>query len=332
MLSEENGATPEPEEKSIDETLRETLAEIQARGDAEIKDDEPKRDESGKFAPKEPDEEKPDDDAIAREPSEPVESARPAPNTWKKEVAEKWATLPAEVQAEVERREADFHRGIEQYRVKAQFGESIERAMLPYAQTLRQLNVTPDRAVSELLAADHRLRYGTPEEKRASIVELAAQYGIPLGGQEATEQTQIDPQIIALRNQMGQMRGWIEQQNQAAQQREQDALNSEIQRFRADPGHGHFDQVKGHMAALLQAGQAKDLQDAYDQAIYANPATRQAMLKQQAEAERKAKAEVAAAAKKAASANVRGRVSMPVSEPVGSIEDTIRRTLSRLTA
>jgi hypothetical protein len=30
--------------------------------------------------------------------------AKPAPTSWKKEVVEKWATLPPEVQSEVERR------------------------------------------------------------------------------------------------------------------------------------------------------------------------------------------------------------------------------------
>lgn len=326
------GATSESEDKSIDDTLRETLAAIHARGDGEDIEQEQGRDDSGRFAAKES-EAKPQEEEPAQEtPAAEEPPARPAPNTWRKEVADKWATLPAEVQAEVERREADFHKGIEQYRAKAQFGDAMERAILPYTQTLQSLGISPDRAVSELMAADHKLRHGTQSEKQQYFAQLAANYGIQLGETQQQETSPIDPRVSSLQQQMQQMSGWIQQQTEAAQQREQDALNSEIQRFRADPQHGHFDAVKGHMAALLQAGQAKDLQDAYEQAIYANPATRQALLKQQEDAIRKEKAAVAQAAKKAASANLRSKPSLPVSEPIGSMEDTIRATLRRLTA
>jgi hypothetical protein len=84
------------------------------------------------------------------------------------------------------------------------------------------------------------------------------------------------------------------------------------------------------MAALLQAGQAKDLQDAYEQAVWANPQTRTSLIAQQQQ-EAKAKAtQTAQAAKQAASVNTRARPSMPISQPIGTMDDTIRATLRRL--
>lgn len=339
MLEANEAATGEVEEvlesKSMDDTIRETLRSLQEQGiepDAAI--DEPPespeakadrlRDEQGKFKA-----------ATLAETEPPVVQESPvraAPNTWKKEVAEKWGALPPEVQAEVERREADFHRGIEQYKQKAQFAEVMERTFAPFAATLQSLNISPDRAVSELLAADHRLRYGAPHEKAAYFAQLAGAYGIDLNSVVQPDQQPIDPNVSALQQQLQQLQGWVQQKSQLEQQQEQHALNSEIAAFAADPNHSHFESVRGHMAALLQAGQAKNLADAYEQAVYANPATRAAMLQQQAAKEREEQAKKAQAAKAAASVNVRARPSMPVSTPIGTMDDTIRATLRRLQA
>ena len=86
-----------------------------------------------------------------------------------------------------------------------------------------------------------------------------------------------------------------------------EVLESVIIKFAGDPLHNHFESVKGHMSALLQAGQADDLASAYEQAIYANPTTRALVL---AEQQTKAKAEAtqkAQAAKNASSVNTRNR-------------------------
>lgn len=337
-MLENEGETPEvvavenevPEApKSMDDTIRETLRSLQDKGittDAEAPADDVEkaqriRDEQGKFKSAESAEPDPVAD------HEPVSAA---PNTWKKEVAAKWAVLPPEVRAEVERREADFHKGIEQYKGAAQFAAAMDKAIQPYAATLQSLNVTPEVAVKELLSADHRLRYSQPQEKLAYFAELAKAYGIDLGQVQQYEPQQIDPNVSALQNQVQQLQGWIQQQSMMGQQQEEAKLHSEISSFASDPKHSHFESVRGHMAALLQAGQAKDLADAYEQAVYANPVTRAAILAEQQDAARKELTQKAQAAKAAASVNTRSRPSMPISTPIGSMDDTIRATLRRL--
>lgn len=332
----------ENDSPTIDDTIRQTLEAIGKRGEGgdEATPEEPKTDTrpraaDGKFATKEAVDDP--DVGAAAEVEQPAEApvVTPAPNTWRKEVAAKWAEIPAEVQSEVLRRESDFHKGIEQYRSKAEFGASIERAVAPYAATLQSLGIGPDRAVAELMAADHRLRYGSPHDKHTYFAQLAQNYGIDLGqlSEVVSQQPQaIDPNYSALQQELRQVRGMVESRTLAEQRREQEALHSDILRFAADPSHSHFEQVKGHMAALLQAGQAENLADAYEQAVYANPSTRQAMLQQQAEKMRKEAAAKAEAARKAAGVHVRSRPGLPTQAPIGTMDDTIRATLARLTA
>lgn len=334
-MLENEGATADVEEveaeapKSIDDTIRETLQSLRERGmepAGDIGEDVPDappdttpdtpRDEQGKFA---------------KAPEAPPET-RAAPNTWRKEVAEKWGTLPPEVQAEVERREADFHRGIEQYRQAAQFQQDFGRAIQPFEATLRSTGLDPVGAVTQLMATDHLLRYGQPQEKMAKLQQMARYYNVDLGQVGSYEPQAVDPQVAQLQQQVQQLSSYLQQQQLQGQQAEQYSLNSEIAAFASDPNHGHFEQVREHMAALLQAGLAKDLHEAYAQAVYANPTTRAAVSQQEARAAREEAAKKAQVARQAASVNVRSRPALPTDVPAGqSMEETIRATLRRVT-
>lgn len=331
-LDEVIEVTPEVEPKSMDDTIRETLRSLQEKGItpdvSESAPDTPEekaqaiRDKQGKFAAKET----APLDPIAPEPVVPSS----APNTWRKEAQDAWGKADPMIRAEVERREADFHRGIEQYKTAANYGQSMERAIQPFAATIQSLGISPDKAVGELMAADHKLRYGSPEQKNAYFASLAQSYGIDLGNLSAPEQQYIDPNVQALQNEVQQQRAWIQNQSLLGQQQADASLNSEISKFAADPTHSHFESVKGHMAALLQAGQVPDLSSAYEQAIYANPTTRALVIAEQQNAARAEASKKAQLAKTAASVNTRSRPSMPVSQPIGDMTDTIRATLRRI--
>lgn len=331
-MLENEGATPEVEEveeKSMDDTIRETLNSLKERG-AELPEETPEapeekaarlRDESGKFKAKE--------DAPVVENTTPETPEWTPPNTWKKEAAAKLKDADPEIRAEVARREADIHKGIEQYRERASFGDSMARAFAPHMDTLKSIGVSPDHAVSVLLGADRALRYGSPEQKLQTLVGLAHDYKIDLSG--AFDQVQnFNPQLHELRQQNATLMQQLQQQNQMREQQANESLYSDVEAFRADPSHSHFDAVRGHMAALLQAGQAKDLQDAYEQAVYANPTTRALVLAEQQAKQREEAAQKAQAAKVASSVNVRSRPAMPTSTPIGTMDETIRATLRRL--
>ena len=60
------------------------------------------------------------------------------------------------------------------------------------------------------------------------------------------------------------------------------------------------------MGHLLKAGAAKDMQEAYDQATWANPVIRQQLLEQQSEATKATQAAAVAKARQASAVSVRG--------------------------
>lgn len=261
------------------------------------------RDEAGRFAAKEPEQ------AAESEATE-AKPTRKYPSSWKPDVEPLYRRLESDpelvkVLDEIERREGDFHKGVEQYKSKAQFADAMERAISPYMATIQSMGVQPDYAIQALLAADHRLRYGAQHEKAQAIQQIAREYGIDLGA--VPQQAQVDPTTEAVMRELQQMKqqqtAWLQQQQQASQSQ----VLTEIEQFARDKEH--FDAVREDMAALVAAGRAANLQDAYDMAIWARPDIRSSLLDQQRkemEAKRKEEAQRAAAAAKSAAVQVRG--------------------------
>ncbi len=268
------------------------------------------RDDSGRFAKKdEPVTEtsEPEIEAPVEQEAPEIPAKRP-PSSWKKETQAEWDKLPVHVQDDVLRRETDFHRGIEQYKVHAQRAQAYDQAIAPYQQTLQQLGVQPEVAIGELFKADHLLRHSAPHEKAAYFAKLAQDYGVQLGDIQAPPQ--VDPAYQALLNEVRTLKNTESQREQQRQQYEQQQLNSQIAAF--SEGKEHFDAVREDMAALLQAGRAADLEAAYDMAIWARPDLRSGLLQQQTRAAEE-KARAAMQQRKAQSAAVSVRGSSPVS-------------------
>lgn len=263
---------------------------------------------------------------VAQEAAQPVQAKTP-PSSWRKEVAEKyWSQFAPEVQDEVLRREADFHKGIESWRSNADKGKAFEQAIAPFQDNLKAANVDAVTAVKELLGADHILRNAPESVKVQKLLELAGIYGIDLRKEFSPDVAKYEQELFQTREQLKQFQT---QQQLASQQ----SLNSDIEAFKAAPGHEHFEAVRAHMAALLQGGQAKDLSDAYDMAVYANPETRAALLQQQA-----AQASAGAQAQRAKAAAVSVRGSSPASGatsaamPHASLKDAVAAAFDQHTS
>lgn len=268
------------------------------------------RDEAGRFAKKQ---EEAAAAAPVADPAAPVAAAPAsrAPSSWKKEAAavfdkiESGQPVTAEemkvLRDEALRREGDFHKGIEGFKTHAEAGKTFERTIAPYMENIKAAGVAPDVAIGELLKIENTLRNGPPAVKAQALRQLAQSYQIDLG-------QEFDPNVAELQNRLYQMeeqqRQWQQQQQQASSQ----AVNTDIERFAGEPGHEHFEAVRVHMGALLDSGLAKDLQDAYDQAVYANPTTRASLLEQQ-----RKEAEASARVQRASSAAVSVRGSSPAS-------------------
>jgi len=196
----------------------------------------------------------------------------------------------------------------------ADFGQSLYREIMPFEAMIRAEGGTPESAVRTLFNTAYLLRTANPAQKQQLFVNLAQQYGVDLQGL-AQGQPQVDPvmqpivsRMQALERELQESKWQQQQQLQAHDHRENAAANAEVEAFRANPDNLYLDNVREHMAHLLETGYAKDLQDAYDKACWAHPEIRaQLQAKQAQEAEQKRQAEAkakAAQARKAAGINV----------------------------
>jgi hypothetical protein len=214
-------------------------------------------------------------------------------------VKSKWAQLPTEVRQEFVKREADFHKELTKHDEERIDGRFFRETTAPYLPVIKAEGGDIKTAFQNFLNTAYVLRTKSPQEKGQLLLKLAKEFGADLRG-ASQPQSNGDPRYNQLTHEVQTLKSTLNQQIAAQKQQEDKAIHSTIDAFAADPKNIHFETVKPHMAALLRGGMAKDMQDAYDQAVYANPQTRSTLLQQQnAEsdekrlAEKKAKAEQA---------------------------------------
>lgn len=264
------------------------------------------------------------DEIVSRETAAP--ELKKAPSSWKKEALADWQKLPSVVQDEVIRRENDIHKGIESYKSKAAMADQFEKAMAPYQATLQSMNAAPHDVISELLKADHIMRYGTQNEKNTIFRQFADQFGVDLN--TIPQRQQVDPQMAPLYQEINNLKSLQAQAQQQAQQRETTELHSTINQFAQ--GKEHFQSVQVKMGQLIQAGLAQDLPTAYDMACQLDPDIRSVVSAKQQEKDKLERQEKLKQVKTAASVNVASKSRAASKEPIGSMRDTIRAKAEEL--
>lgn len=246
----------------------------------------------------------------AAQPAKEVAPSLAPPNGWSAEAKAKWHELPAEIMAAVQKREQDVAKFTSTRDEHASFGKDIYQAVQPYLATIRAEGGTPKAAIESLLNTAYVLRTGSPELKKQLLLQTARQFGVDLGSQPTQQTAQnTSPELAALRQELAELKGHLGQQRQAADQQLQTEVQTEIQAFAADPKNEHYHEVKGHMAALISGGLAKDLKDAYDQSVWARPdlrATLQAQQRAQEEQKRRDEAKQKAEAAKRKTVSITG--------------------------
>lgn len=276
-------------------------------------------------------------------PSPEMDLTQP-PKTWRKEFGETWATLPEGIRGEIHRREADMYRGLEQYREGAQFGWEVQGLFKPYEAVMTQLQVTPAQVIPGLVNAHARLSFGSDGEKLSLIGQLIKDYAIPVpqlladltGGALDGTDTFVTPEVKALQEELKGLKSRIAEQDTRALTAQRKELEASITKFAEDPKNIYFAELADDIAALIRGGVTRDLQVAYEKALWANPAVRakeQARIAAESEAERSRKArEAAERARKATSANVRStaRSGGPTAANSTSIDETLARTLAEI--
>lgn len=325
-MENEQTASGTPE-KSIREEIASAMETVQESAKSEpVENQSRNRDESGRFA--KPAEEKP----VTQEPQSATQAATQAaattetpaleiPQAWRGEKHQGvWKSLSPDVQKLLADREAEVHKGFTRFDEERSYGKQLRDVINPYMPMIQATGSNPVAAVQNLLNTAYVLRTATPEQKVEALRQIAQNYGVPLDKftQQVQQQPQIDPVVAQLQQEVASMRDATQRAAMQQQQQQQQEIASQIAAFSASPDHPHFEAVKTHMGALLSNGLANDLQDAYEQAVWARPDLRSSLLaSQQAEAEAKRASEAAAkaTAAKAAAASVKGN-------PAGSVQNT----------
>lgn len=190
--------------------------------------------------------------------------------------------------------------------------ETVDAALAPWRETMRAQGISDGEAVSKLLEA-HALIEQDPE---AALAMIAESYGLaaspapaPAPGHPAARQDDLLDSLERYAAEQHELRLL------AAMEAELDA------RARAADADGrprfpHFDAVRPKLAALIRAGAAAGFEDAYEQAVWADPNVRQKALEAR-DAETAARRESARKAEVAKARNA-GRAALSGSEPARS--------------
>ena len=217
------------------------------------------------------------------------------PKSLKLEMKAHWEKAPPELRQAIAQREADFERGINNYKSRDAEAKAITDLFQPYEWILKNEGATPASAITPLLQTAALLRTGTPQQKSQAVAQMIQQFQIPLdqiashfNGQAPQPQ---DNHYNQLAQQVQQLTQHITQSQYEAQKQNESRALSVIQQFAADPANAHFEAVQDRMLTLLQAphilgdtgnmSEREKLQLAYDTAIRLDPAISQQMFVQQ---------------------------------------------------
>jgi hypothetical protein len=273
-----------------------------------------------------------------REAAEPIqEDEIDAPEHWASEDRDVFRALDKRGKSFLLRRhkemEAAHTRKLQALAEETKIAESFKKTVGPYESYLKQLNIEPTQAFEKLIATEMRLRMANPHEKAALMNELARQYGVQLQGGEAP---QVHDQTKAIFDELNNHRAYLIRLEQEKKNQEVQSLHNQISTFSSAKDENgnlkypHFETIRHDMGALMNAGKAATLEEAYEQAIWINPELRRTFIERQS-ADRKVGEEVRqkTAASKKAGFNVKASGSEKIKDakPALSLNETIRRAM-----
>jgi hypothetical protein len=255
-LGEQRESKPE-KAPSLRETLNKSIKEVRD-----------KEERATKPVLAEKPEKTPESSAKPEKDAQPKAVSKPAgPPPWMAKKADIWEKLPPEAREERSQRETEIQKGFDDYKAKtAQFAE-IQQALAPIRPLLQQSGIENEaQAVKKLLEWEGSFR--NPQTRIQAFHALAQQYGIDLT-QFAQGSNQGAPEIPEhlrpVYDQFGQLSQAVNSIQNRLQSAEQERVNTDLSSFAKDKPH--FEKVRYAMGQLLQAGMAKDLDDAYQRAL-----------------------------------------------------------------
>ena len=247
-----------------------------------------------------------------------------APKNWSEDVKGTFKDLPREAQEYMLKRDkemtADYTRKTQEVAQQRKSYESLDRVIAPMRQQIAASGVGEAEYISRLLNADMALR----NNPKMAIKQLAQGYGIDLSSIEETgDWNESEPQIAQLQQQnqaiLAELNQFKQQNLQSARQQTENQISTFAQSTDAKGNlkYPHFEQVRVKMGNLIDAGEAKGLEDAYSKAVRLDDN----LYKQSLESQRKsAKAEEDAKRKSALEKAKKVRPRTATAPPSGSVK------------
>ena len=214
------------------------------------------------------------------EPPPVVDQFAKPPQSWKPGAREAWAAIPADVRAEIYRRERESERVVQEHSQARQVTNFVQRLQTQFAPALQAEGVDVMTASANLMQLASRLRYGTPVEKAQLAAQIVTNYGVDVvalaaaldgqavAGQQRPQQAMAyqDPRVDQLLAQL-----------QAAQTSRAEAVQSravsDVETF--GNGKDFFEDVREDMGDIMELAAKRgidlSLEQAYDRACAMNP-------------------------------------------------------------
>ena len=204
-----------------------------------------------------------------------TESKLEAPKNWTEDVKKVFDTLPAESQEFMIKRDkemtSDYTKKTQELAEQRKNIEALDKVLQPARQTINATGIGEAEYISRLLNADNALR----TNPKMALRQLAQGYGIDLSSmnEESESWNDPDPQYAQLLQQNQQIMSELNQFKQQNIQSTVAQTEQTVEQFSAKTGadgkltHPHFDKVRVKMGNLIDAGEAKGLDDAYTKAV-----------------------------------------------------------------
>lgn len=313
------------EDNPVEETQQDTIEDITVPEQQETspENDEDDSDNLDQLATEQEDdqsdsedsEENPDNVEASKNSTE---SKLEAPKNWSDDVKKVFDTLPRKSQEFMIKRDkemtSDYTKKTQDLAEQRKNIEALDKVLQPARQNIQATGIGEAEYISRLLNADQALR----TNPKMALRQLAQGYGINLSSLEDESESwnDPDPQIAQLMQQNQQIMAELNQFKQQNMQSTVAQTEQTVEQFstKTDANgnllHPHFDKVRVKMGNLIDAGEAKGLDDAYAKAVrldddlYAEALkASQLSVKKQEDSKRKKAVEKARKVKPSASAN-----------------------------
>tara|TARA_R110002072_G_scaffold1915_1_gene15825 strand:+ start:725 stop:1855 length:1131 start_codon:yes stop_codon:yes gene_type:complete len=204
-----------------------------------------------------------------------TESKLEAPKNWSDDVKKTFDTLPQESQEFMIKRDkemtSDYTKKTQDLAEQRKNIEALDKVLQPARQTIHATGISEPEYISRLLNADNALR----TNPKMALRQLAQGYGIDLStmNEESESWNDPDPQYAQLLQQNQHIMSELNQFKQQNMQSTVAQTEQTVEQFSAKTGadgklmHPHFDKVRVKMGNLIDAGEAKGLDDAYTKAV-----------------------------------------------------------------